>query len=661
MVIKLDNIEILETPDGIDDISFFLERNEGDITAFIEGVDLKLSFSKDGYDLIVNKFYQRTDCSAIEIEIYNTPLRIFKGVIRKDQITLNDCISVDVAMTDDSFYQRIFNNKDLDVNVFGQLSKNKTDISAFIPGLYKSQFFNPANGSLFNVHTGVGQERASTVYRTYDILKYFVAYLSDDNLLFDSNLLGIGGPLQYHTITTGRVIQTVQTSTSEEDFMENIPLLKLSDVLKGINSKFPIVLFVDYSGQKPIVRVESETDSYSNVASAVEFRNIADIEITYGEKQSYSTVLIGDDCDYNGGTLLRKYDKLGFGKAQFALNGNCGNGSELKMVSEALIHNTNCIEDALINQVPDYNDKWFVISGYASLTGGRIDPTATNWINPFTAERFYNELFSNENTAQRVFRGKATLQAVYKGSGQGFDPNNNYGWGTPQGKAVTQAKAKFTAYEDNTYVFKISMKAPGFYAGSPPVMNVNYDVYTPTGGLVFNEITQLTFDGNSMVSTNTIFMKKGYLIEAGIEMFYTGIINFTIEPGSYWELIDTVQPTDKTNFFKAVYSGLFTPTFDTSVANALTTAIQLLPGVFIKTGFPFDDDYSDERYYKKEKQKYKNKFECPLKCSDWETVKKDLLKKFYFANTQPTREAWLKRIDFNPNTTKSKISLTSWL
>ena len=85
--------------------------------------------------------------------------------------------SAKCQLTDNSFFAKIRNNRNLKAKVYVGKSKSGLDIDP--ADYWRTTFFKCLDGSYYSHLTGSGYERNDTSFRAYDVLRFLVDFMSD--------------------------------------------------------------------------------------------------------------------------------------------------------------------------------------------------------------------------------------------------------------------------------------------------------------------------------------------------------------------------------------------------------------------------------------------------------------------------------------------------
>lgn len=393
----LDEVLLETEPRGWDDITFFIKRDK-DLNGILLFIDVELEFFDDGYDAIYNKFYGEGFCSTMDLRIMEQCLDgeyrdIHQGIIKLAKIEINekDC-SAKVKPDDNSFYAKIDKNRSLVALPWVGFSKNGEEITP--AAIHQLSFFTPSTG-VYHSLQAAPNNYASAGYRVYELFQYFIAYMTDDAVDFDSTLFGAGGEFEFLMITTGTSAFTATTGLTKAAFESSFPDMSFESLYKEMWKKRKLGFYFDYSGLKPKMFIELATNIPSG-EDITTLDNIYEITTTIDTDRLYSIMKFGSQTTVDAASLAfpESIDWLGFKAETYNVLGDCGVDTELDLVSE-YIWSHNVIEDAVETPTDRYEGQFIVVdcdSGYFAKQSNDLTPPAPPY--------YYNQEFINSKVAQ---------------------------------------------------------------------------------------------------------------------------------------------------------------------------------------------------------------------------------------------------------------------
>jgi len=482
-----------DNPDGWKDWSTDISRDDT-----LRGIVLiengSVTFHGNAFQYILE---QRNEgfCNSIEVKIFEdcTALNDFKlayeGLIFLSEVEFNltKC-EAECEFIDNSYFAKISNNKNIECSMNAGKSKNGVDID--LMPLYEIQMYNPCDG----VDSGLPKPLA---YRAHDVAAYIMAFMTDDEVGFESTALWFTGEFEGVFLTKG--ILMTDPSNAEQGL-----IFKWEEFLRNICNACNLAWLIRIDNGRPIFVLEKKDDTY--LSSVVHnFDNVIEIKRKIDSQRNYAAVELGTDdtidslgCGVLGGSEPAFPDQInlmGCKKEQFAVVGTCNIDSTLDLTLDWVI-SSNVVENIYFNGDTGYDEKVVLIDCdnvdplllEASAIKGDVFGT--------TPPVYYNSRFFNAQIANRHLRGiPGTLvkylnapdtgfKAEYTGAetitlpptivsgatitffpfpfGDDFTPpnfdlNNDYGNGTAPNTLITQINSRYDAPFDNVYKFQVNL------------------------------------------------------------------------------------------------------------------------------------------------------------------------------------------------------------
>jgi len=412
--------EIQTTPIGWQDLTTTI-RLDRELKGLFTVMDVSLTFIEDGYNLLRNNFdshgysYSQS-ASILQMDDDGNYYPVFTGTLFYKDIEFSEGIegaSAKAQLTDNSFFAKIQNNKNLKAKIYVGLSKNAVAID---PADYNIiRFFEPSTGNYYSLLGGY--DRQDTGFKAYDVLRFFVDYMSDGEVDFISDTFGPGGEYEGTMITCGYIPRftsgALGTGVTQELFEANFPDLSFYDVFTELNKLFNLGFVSGFDGSRPFIRIEKYSYLFpKNIIQ--DLSNVDKLRRKAASEYLYSKLTIGSEQIDNEPTLVSFPELIrfvGFNSEEYAILAD-GEDRELNLVNQWII-SSNIIEDLLVNAttVPTTWDQDIVVVA-CTLDSGTWKANKTNWI-ATPAPYYYNEIYNNENKALRWFDGLPSSIAAY--------------------------------------------------------------------------------------------------------------------------------------------------------------------------------------------------------------------------------------------------------
>lgn len=523
----LDGI-LVENPVGWDKMITSIKRDK-ELKGLFLTMDVTFTFTSSGYTYLKNKFDSEGYCSETTVKIEqsvdegNNYINFYDGIIKISDVEFmlrqdnleEDIIVRQYAKTkvlDNSFFSKIFNNRSLKTNICAGKSKNNLDITPCT--VQYLRMFDPATG----IVVGLDQQEAII---WFDVFRYLIEFMTDAEVTFDSNLFGVGGEYDGPVLSYGLPIfnQGGGIVLSQTDFIANLPQLSFLDFFREINVRLNLGMYIDNSGTKPKVKIEKWNDLFKT-DSSVQVNNINSIITRISVDDIFSKLKLGTtETKESLGALNfpETINYIGFKEEEYLILGKCNIDRELDLTGE-FITSSNVIEEILINNpagtaTPNtsYNKKFFLIDS-DTFGGGLYIARATNWLDPTSGIRYYNERFTNSSVANNYLKAVPNDIAAYLGGTldasflatrtydtQGVDvvlPNTYSTDWEFDNDSVPPAFDTSGVYNTVTNEFQVPTLGAGVYSFYASLNNYfNFQLKAPTGSHLTAQLrTQLYFD-----------------------------------------------------------------------------------------------------------------------------------------------------------------------
>lgn len=386
--------------------------------------------------------------------------------------------SINFKTEDRGFYAMVNNNKNIEVNLDQNLSKNEVNIGgcpSFLLEVHK-------------VSNGTYYAAKRQAFKVYDVLEYLIRFMSDDRMGFQSETFGAGGQYEGYCIVAGH-----EMIDHDQTVSPRLSWYKLAnDLIKRFNVRFAIT----GSAVSPVVQCESFDRFYSGDLSYTLSDIPQEIRLKVDTNLIYSGVNVGS-TDYETTSSLTYPDVqylITFKEENLYFKGTNNIDRTLDLIGNLVISNSS-IEVVLemLSGHDTYDEKQFLIH-YNTATNKSI---STNWT-PISGKHLYNETLNNINILSRwsgafpseivsnfydpgpdrfkalkyrqspdifAFTDKSlhdigtfeSLPINYSDDyANGYDPGLNYGDTTPQGTDVPQTASYYTAPTGALYSFSAS-------------------------------------------------------------------------------------------------------------------------------------------------------------------------------------------------------------
>lgn len=537
----INNIEVNDMPDGWDDITSTVKRDEF-TGALIYDADLKFTSygGQDLYDALKvswnsdrfgkSKFdiYQRSGTSGYVLihagSIFHTDL--------KWKLVNN---SVEFRVEDSSYWSKINNNKKIETAIDISESKNGVLITP------AAKF----DIELHDVNTGSFYPDTRKAYRLFDAIKFLIDYISDGTIGFESECFDVGGIYSDYCLISG-----------EEMIYHNdnlAPKTSFEKLLEEVRKRFNVRMAITGTQAAPIVKLEPSNYWYSS-ADSYTIPSVPDeVNMQVNESKLLGTVRVGS-TKYETTATLHYPDipsLIAYREETFYFSGTNNVDNSLDLIGNYVVSNASI--EVVLDQYSGYEDyekevfliQYDTATDKSKITGSYLYNYDLNNANVLQrhADVFPNNVLTNNtNASGDRFLAIHTSAAdpvqeviavntvpITKGPIQfdddysnGYDPNQNYGGGISQGNPVTQFDSYYTAPSSGNYAFAStitfevlayltpSSSSPVIVSAGSVIASIQYQVYSggsliaavDSGFVLVNNIGTYTVTGSYLPLLN---------------------------------------------------------------------------------------------------------------------------------------------------------------
>lgn len=484
--IYLDGAPI-PAPKDWDEFTTELERDDKART-ISEKYRLTLTFTGGAHKHLADLYAAEGYCAESTIEIFQhcadgAPIPVMQG-----RILLSDCewdltaCSVEVSVVDDGIGARIHNNRKVPVSPASDRSKNGAPIAAVVP--LALRMFDCTDSS-----------EVSGTRRGWDWLQamgHALAYISDGTIGIVSDWYAALPSAKKIAIAKGAELRTTGYTMPRLEYT-------FDDLFAEVAKRYNLWMHQERTASGIVIRVEPEDYFTAFDTEAFTMTAIPALKRSIDLDRLYATVMVGSDEAIKELQLahpLPYIPLMGFTAEGFHFTGICNTDAELDLVGKWSA-DTNVIQAIVVDDVEDYDDDWILVQ----YTDGPQTATQGNYLNPGALPSLYNEELLNINVLARYplpspvganygnnfddsFLAQKTAFVVPEPLFQnallsdadgtaygpvhtmydndyiapGFDPNNVWGNGTPQGQPVSLADSRFTASANAFYTFTVTLR-----------------------------------------------------------------------------------------------------------------------------------------------------------------------------------------------------------
>ncbi len=385
------NNTLVSDPINWSEFTETIERDDS-IKGLLPKYDNSLKFNAGGYDLLYTLIKESGFCNLVELKVEykctdnGTYVNILDGYIFLSdcKFNLNQC-TVECDVMDNNYGARIFNNKSIEIFLDSSLSKNLTTITPCPSKLVT--FFVPSSG------LPVVTKRK--VYAVWDTLRYFVDWMSDGLIDFESDFFD-------YTLTVTDNTQR-RLSVSRGDLIRNVgagasPSFSFETLFKELNKKYPISFTISKQANgRPLIKIEN--DSYFlGSDSGIIIDSISDLTQSINNQNLFSEINVGGTTvAYNAAIHTIPYTyPMYFQNESYYFQTACNIDNKLDLVS-SFICDSNIIEELVATNTTNASydlNTFFVEVSYSNGVGGNT-ADGTSLLSSSVLPYYYNGFLTN--------------------------------------------------------------------------------------------------------------------------------------------------------------------------------------------------------------------------------------------------------------------------
>lgn len=464
------------------------------------------TFVGDTYQYLFDRLID-SYCGKLSAKVYKQG-HDFEYTIFDGFLFITDCdfdvkkCSVDVSFVNNSWETKISSNWDVSVNMKAEQTKSSTigaQIALVPPTLIELCDLNFWYGSEASPLTNSSAKGWDLV----DVFTHVVSYISDNDITFESAWYD-GLPVDQNIILTNGVLYR----TGAGDY----PFFTLRDLFDHIKKLMNVIIVFEVSGSDITMRVENE--SYlTSFGQNIDITDVTSLNIKIDQNKLYNSVKLGSSSSMQTNSeILPTYhfpiiNGNSFANEVFTIQKECVTQNQLDLSIEWVIDH-NILSKARSDE--GFDGDIFIIQ-YRSDSNCATAEDPLGFSTLYNSQYYYNQMFINSAILSRhviygdlvihtqndddVFlsagsivnqstqdsynysnstpvvgvHNEYTVKMRYKNDYEEttlpdgsiiepFDGNNNFGNGTIQGNAVTQANSVFVCPQTGAYKFESKVK-----------------------------------------------------------------------------------------------------------------------------------------------------------------------------------------------------------
>ena len=378
--------------------------------------DNELTFVTDAFQYLDGLIGGTCGCGLVDVTVEylcssQSWQRLCTGyIILSECITDMDKCKIRTKVYDNTFSTLINNNKSIPFSVRSTLTKNLIPLSS-VPDWFVMDMFVPATGSY---------DTTNFIYtvRVEDAIKHIVTCMTDDRVDCVAPVFASG---QYENlmILNGAAIGAPQVKVETIISYENLYVALSSKLRLGMKTTLQ-------DNGRPLLTIDyaSVIDAQANT---IEIPSVAGVTKKVDTTMLYASVRFGNSSFFeqwecNGGDTPCTFTQTpfrGYRDEVFGLLGDCNTPTQLNLLTNEVIFDTNIIEDIFVWGNRGYDNNAIIINTENTVIPSikrakRGDPYAIG-------QTVYNAEFTNQDAAANWINGMPNSLAFY---GQDFAAAN---------------------------------------------------------------------------------------------------------------------------------------------------------------------------------------------------------------------------------------------
>lgn len=345
------------------------------------------TFTGDAYQIIRNAFIENGWCLTLPVIIQKSCGNGYETII-EGLIFINDCefmpqrCEVNVPIRDNSYYAKIYNNEEIELQPDSDVSKNGVTITACTA--IDLDMFRPSTGAYNSGFAHAGTRKA---YDLFDVLQNQIAFITDGDIGTISSWYSGLDTDKRIAIVTGYELRNA-------DATKHVPALSHRDTFTDVAKLFN--LWRSISGTDVIIE---EFDYYYNDTELFTLPDIKDYKQSALIEEYYSNISAGS-FKHGDNLSFPATQYLSFKEEIYGVQGTCNIDRRLELKCNTFITDTNVIEDVLMNDNDSYDEDLFLIQ-YTS-TNSKATRTDIDGISGYI---YNNEMLNGEVVNRYTFNG----------------------------------------------------------------------------------------------------------------------------------------------------------------------------------------------------------------------------------------------------------------
>lgn len=403
--VKIDDFIPDFQPLGLDTLEVNIRFDVDERTFLQLTNDIELTFTGDAYDYFQASMKENGYNKLHTIRVYrdggdgNFAFLWIGKVFTADMQNNIKKKQIAVALFDSGYSTYIKNNKNIPIQFTIDKSKNGVDIASELQPTIDSgiRIHKPPSNTIpatILSPPAYSTDNTRSFYPVQEVFKFMTAFMSDSQISFVTNFfddIDTNQGIRYG-LNTGRNLRMNGTDI----LMENA--ISFNELYLDITALFNLVLTVDSSEEETVLRIEN-IDYIRNTDVSATVENPEEVNQSFFQEVLYNYIGIGSsdgikDNSIGSLTYLPPFD---FGDDSYYISGVTNIDKQLQLSLNTLIVDSNIIEDVMINNNDEYDNRWFLVA-YDKTNTQTVTPASNIFSN---GNYYYNGDFVNRNVINR--------------------------------------------------------------------------------------------------------------------------------------------------------------------------------------------------------------------------------------------------------------------
>ena len=488
--VLLDGVEPANQPEGVSELTERWEQEE-ELPIYSVEITGPLTFFGEDFTYFFNTA-KASPCTIINVELHQKRsdtanwMAIFKGVIFVNDIDFDlDRRLAVCEIVDDGIFARIINNSTVSIDLSWISSKNGVPVSATINH----------NVSIKDQNNVTRSNRRGV--KLYDAFVFMLAWMTDDDVLFESEFLTTDPEASSYYLMAGKTIRNGTVS---------LPKLTFRNLLSDAHKIFHLYGYSYRNQQGRVVFKVEPYEFFEQNSQTLTFGDFKEFKLTTNQKTFISAIDFGSfknlDVDASEGGVstdiwfIESFNGFFAGWSNedtITLDIKCNNTVKLNLKNEKLITDPNVISAAANNgSETEYDQDVFMVQDETHFVALPVYPLDPNTF--LAAFGSFNYSVSNREVLRRW------LNVICFDSPQYSQSSNNY--------MRADVNADYVA-PDNHIAFDTKTDLYGYIVGTGTEQYAAVN-FGSSGGGIFNIRMRFVFRNDTGVDFPIRLSNNGF-------------------------------------------------------------------------------------------------------------------------------------------------------